>query len=94
VEPRAPCDNHQQHGQGIADGRNVPAPSASLADTTTHAPAKPAPRAGVRRPNDRGQLVRRVALTDELVLEVREPASEETEALLEALRTLVAKQRR
>lgn len=58
------------------------------------APAKPAPRGGVRRPVDRGQLVRRISLTDELVLEVSEPASDETETLLEAIRMLVAKQRR
>jgi Ca-activated chloride channel family protein len=93
--------------EAIADGTNVPAPSASLAETASPAkpapakpapakpaPAKPAPRGGVRRPVDRGQLVRRISLTDELVLEVSEPASDETETLLEAIRMLVAKQRR
>jgi Ca-activated chloride channel family protein len=80
--------------EAIADGTSVPAPSASLVERDEAHVPKVAPRVGVRRTVDRGRLVRRIPLTDELVLEISEPASDEAESLLDAVRTLVAKHRR
>ena len=80
--------------ESIADGTNVPSPTSSLTGVAPphDKPAvKPPPRG--RRSADRGQLVRRVALTDELVLEIHEPASDDTESLLDAIRDLVARRR-
>lgn len=77
--------------ESIADGTNVPSPAGA-------APAlsQPSPSPKRVRPptvTERTTLVRRIQLTDELVLEVPSRASDETDALLDAIRTLISRKR-
>jgi Ca-activated chloride channel family protein len=76
--------------EAIADGSNVPTPTGAAPTLSAPTPAK-----RVRPPavSERTTLVRRIQLTDELVLEVLSRASDETDALVEAIRTLVTKRR-
>lgn len=71
--------------EAIADGSSVPSPSLA---TPPHAPRVSAPA-----PKERASLVRRIQLTDELVIEVPSRPSDQTDALLDAIRSLVAKKR-
>ncbi len=89
--------------EAIAEGTHVPAPHAS--DAGHPAPGHPAsgPAASPRARSkaapshdadlERSTVVRRIQLTDELVIEVPQRASDETDALLDAIRTLVARRR-
>ena len=72
----------------IANGGDVPAPRGAAAEPAV-APKRGADRAGPGT----GRTVRRFELTNELVLEAAEPASDETASLLAAIRALVAKRR-
>ena len=74
--------------ESIADGTNVPTPAGSAPALIAPTPAK---RGRAPAVSERTTLVRRLQLTDELVLEVPSRASDETDALVEAIRTLVTK---
>lgn len=79
----------------IADGTNVPSPAGVATAVVGPAPSPKRARTEVvsALPTQRTTLVRRIQLTDELVLEVPSRASDETDALLDAIRTLVSRKR-
>ncbi|MFO0714355.1 MAG: MerR family transcriptional regulator [Sandaracinus sp.] len=82
--------------EAIADGSHVPAPSTSVASpapaptpTPSSARSGRLPRATAEPP----RVVQRITLAEDLVVEVPLHPSDDTAALLEAIRTLVAKRR-
>jgi len=90
--------------RAIADGTRVPAPSGATSDAAEpSAPDSPGLGAPPPRPSSargRGgtvaamvegasELVRRIELADGVVLEVREPPTTESEALVESIRALL-----
>ncbi len=79
----------------IADGTNVPSPAgvATAVITPAPSPKRVRPEPVSHASTQRTTLVRRIHLTDELVLEVPSRASDETDALVEAIRTLVTRKR-
>lgn len=79
----------------IADGTSVPSPASVATAVVGPAPSPKRARTEVVSPlpTQRTTLVRRIQLTDELVLEVPSRASDETDALLDAIRTLVSRKR-
>lgn len=77
--------------EAIADGTSVPAAAPAL--VVAPSPPKRVRAPAVSPPAFTETLVRRIQLTDELVLEIPSRASDETDALVDAIRTLVSKKR-
>lgn len=70
--------------QKIAEGAFLPKPP--VAPTDASAETRSAPEAS---PSQRDRIVRRIVLSEDVVVEVREPMTSEANALVERIRSLV-----
>ena len=74
--------------EALADGTEVPSPSGGALSESAPAATLPRAVASIRRETT---LVRRIQLTSDLVLEMPARAGDDTEALVEKIRALIAR---